>query len=109
MLTITKLVTYEEWLRMPLVEDVIQEVVNGEIITMPPPKGKRAGMMETLGDILKQQVDPNNVLIRVGMSGLVMSEDPLIMRIPDLALFRKGAIVEKDGFIRSTPELIVEV
>jgi Uma2 family endonuclease len=109
MLTITKLVTYADWLRMPLAEDVVQEVVNGEIITTPPPKAKRAGMMETLGDILTEQVDPNNVLVRVGMSGLVISEDPLVMRIPDLALFRKSAVVEKNGYIRSAPELIVEV
>jgi Uma2 family endonuclease len=109
MLTITKLVTYGDWLRMPLVDDVIQEVVNGEIITMPLPRAKRSGMMETLGDILKQQVDPNQALVRVGAPGLVISEDPVVMRIPDLALFRKGAVVEKDGYIRSAPELIVEV
>jgi Uma2 family endonuclease len=65
--------------------------------------------METLGDVLKQQVDSNQVLVRVGGPGVIASEDPLVMRIPDLALFRKSAIVEKDGFIRSTPELIVEV
>jgi Uma2 family endonuclease len=114
MLTITKLVTYEDWLRLPLVDDVIQEVVHGEIITMPPPREKRGGMMETLGDILKLQVDSNNVLVRVGMSGvgmsgLVISEDPVVMRIPDLALFRRSAVLEKDGYIRSAPELIVEV
>jgi Uma2 family endonuclease len=109
MLTITKLVTYEEWLRLPLVDDVIQEVVNGEIITTPPPKAKRAGMMETLGDILKEKVDPNEVLVRVGVAGLVISENPVVMRIPDLALFRKSAVVEKDGYIRSAPGLIVEV
>jgi Uma2 family endonuclease len=109
MLTITKLVTYEDWLRMPVVEDVVQEVVNGEIITTPLPKAKRAGMMETLGDILSQRVDPNQVLVRVGIPGLVISEDPVVMRIPDLALFRTSAVVEKDGYIRSAPELIVEV
>ena len=28
-------VTYEEWLRMPEVQDAIEEVVNGEIRIMP--------------------------------------------------------------------------
>jgi len=109
MLTITKLVTYDEWLRMPLVEDVVQEVVNGEIITMPPPKARHADVVEALGDILKRQVDQSKVRVRVSRFGLVISEDPLLMRIPDLAVFHRNSVVEKDGYIRSAPELIVEV
>ena len=31
-------VTYEEWLEMPVVEDAREEVVDGEIIFMPPAK-----------------------------------------------------------------------
>ena len=31
MATTTRTVTYEEWLNMPLVDDAIEEVVNGEI------------------------------------------------------------------------------
>jgi len=38
MATTTKLVSYEDWLRMPEVDDAIEEVVNGEIVRMPPPK-----------------------------------------------------------------------
>ena len=29
-------VTYEEWLRMPEVQDAVEDVVNGEIRIMPP-------------------------------------------------------------------------
>jgi hypothetical protein len=36
MATTTRTVTYEEWLNMPVVEDAIEEVVNGEIRIMPP-------------------------------------------------------------------------
>jgi len=35
-------VTYEEWLRMPEVTDAIEEVVDGEILIMPPNKLKSA-------------------------------------------------------------------
>jgi len=31
MATTTRTVTYEEWLNMPMVDDAIEEVVNGEI------------------------------------------------------------------------------
>ena len=34
----TRTVTYEEWLEMPAVEDATEEVVNGEVRTMPPNK-----------------------------------------------------------------------
>ncbi len=35
----SKIVTHEEWLRMPIVEDAIEEVVNGEIRIIPPKLG----------------------------------------------------------------------
>ena len=38
MATTPKIVTYEEWLAFPAVEDAIEEVVNGEIRIMPPNK-----------------------------------------------------------------------
>jgi len=38
MATTTRTVTYEEWLNMPVVEDAIEEVVNGEVRLMPPNK-----------------------------------------------------------------------
>ena len=38
MATLPKVVSYEEWLRMPTVEDCIEEVVDGEIRIMPPNK-----------------------------------------------------------------------
>jgi Uma2 family endonuclease len=109
MVTITKLVTYEEWLRMPVVDDIVQEVVNGEVVTTPLPSARRGGMIDTLGDILLRQIDQSKVLVRDGPFGLVISEDPLVMRIPDLALFRKNTVIEKDGYVCSAPELIVEV
>jgi len=40
MATTTKLVSYEDWLRMPEIDDAIEEVVNGEIVRMPLENGK---------------------------------------------------------------------
>jgi Uma2 family endonuclease len=109
MATSTKLVTYEEWLNMPVVDDAIEEVVNGEIVTMPPPKARHADVVESLADILKRQVDPARVRVRISMFGLIIRQNPLIMRIPDLAMFYKSNVVERDGYIHSPPELVVEV
>src|SRR5579872_6508950 len=104
-----KLVTYEEWLTMPEVSDAIEEVVNGEIVTMPPPKARHSDVVDALAAILNRQLDPARIRVRVSTFGLVIRESPLVMRIPDLAVFRKDNMVERDGYFRSAPELIVEV
>ncbi len=38
MRTISRAVTYEEWLSMPLVQDGVDEIVDGEYRLMPPAK-----------------------------------------------------------------------
>ena len=43
-----KTVTYEEWLRMPEVQDATEEVVNGEIRIIPPPKWKHAAIVRRI-------------------------------------------------------------
>ena len=109
MATATKLVTYEEWLNMPEVSDAIEEVVDGVVVTMPPPKARHADIVDTLGDILKRHVDPAEVRVRISLFGLVIRKHPLAVRTPDLAMFRKSNVVEQDGYFHSAPELVVEV
>ena len=41
--------------------------------------------------------------------GLIIRRAPLTSRVPDLAVFEKSTIVEKDGYIHSAPQLVVEV
>ena len=109
MATTTKTVTYEEWLRMPEVSDAIEEVVNGEIRIMPPPKMKHALVVDSLSRILKSQLDAKTFHVLATQFGLVIRVDPLTSRVPDLAVFRKDGMVVIDGYVRSAPELIVEV
>ncbi len=54
MATTSKALTYEEWLRLPEVEGV-EEVVNGEIVKMPPNKIPHAYTVENLADLLKEK------------------------------------------------------
>jgi Uma2 family endonuclease len=109
MATTTRTVTYEEWLNMPVVDDAIEEVVNGEIRIMPPNKWKHTIIVENLSDALKAQVDASEVLVVTTQFGLIIRKRPLTSRVPDLAMFVKKNIVEQDGYIHSAPELVVEV
>jgi len=109
MATTTRTVTYEEWLNMPVVEDAIEEVVNGEVRIMPPNKWKHAVIVENLSEALKAQVDRKAVRVVGSVFGLIVRKAPLTSRVPDLAVFLKKNIVEQDGYIHSAPELVVEV
>jgi len=109
MATTTRTVTYEEWLNMPVVEDAIEEVVNGEVRTMPPNKWKHALIVQNLARALDRQVNEHEVLVLTTQFGLIIRQRPLTSRIPDLAVFVKKDVVEHDGYIHSAPELVVEV
>ena len=109
MATTTRTVTYEEWLNMPLVDDAIEEVVNGEIRIMPPKKWKHTIIVENLSDALKAQVDRKAVRVVASVFGLISRKTPLTSWAPELAVFIKQNIVEQDGYIHSAPEVVVEV
>jgi Uma2 family endonuclease len=108
MATTPKLLTYEEWLKLPEAEG-IEEVVNGEIRRMPPNKILHADTVENLADILWASVNRKTIQVRVSTFGLVIRRDPLTTRVPDIAVFIRSQVVEQDGYIHSAPELIVEV
>jgi len=102
-------VTYEEWLRMPEVTDFIEEVVDGEILIMPPNKWKHTVIVANLRDALVAQLDRREVQVVDSSFGLVIRKAPLTSRVPDVAVFQKSMIVEQDGYIHSAPQLVVEV
>ena len=108
MATTPKLLTYQEWLKLPEAEG-IEEVVNGEIRRMPPNKIIHADTVEKLADLLKAKLDQKTIQVRVSTFGLVIRREPLTTRVPDIAVFIRGNVVEIDGYIHSAPELVVEV
>jgi Uma2 family endonuclease len=107
--TATKTVSYGEWLTMPIVEDAIEEVVDGEIRLMPPNKTAHAKIVQTLTAAFVRQLDESKIQIYGSTFGLVIRKEPLTCRVPDLALFIKANVVEEDGYVHSPPELVVEV
>jgi len=105
----SKTVSYEEWLRMPEVSDVIEEVVDGEIRIMPPAKLKHVRIVTRLNKALINQFDETQVAVFTGSFGLIIRKAPLTSRVPDLAVFELATLVEQDGYIHSAPQLAVEV
>src|SRR6266851_7166767 len=103
MATTTKLVTYEEWLNMPEVQDATEEVVNGEIRIMPPPKFEHALIVHALRQALEGQVDRETVYVLDTQFGLIIRRAPLTSRVPDIAVFHKSNLVVLDGYIHSAP------
>src|SRR5581483_4495036 len=106
--TTSKIVTYEEWLAMPESEGK-EEVVDGEIIRMPPAKYVHAPIVHSLQMALESNLDPKLIWVLTTVFGLVIREDPLTCREPDLAIFIRKNVVVRDGYFRSAPELVVEV
>ncbi len=94
---------------MPVVDDAIEEVVNGEIRIMPPNEWQHAVIVENLARALRGMVDASEVLVVTTQFGLIIRKRPLTSRLPHLAMFVKKNIVEQDGYIHSAPELVVEV
>ena len=109
MATVPKLLTYEEWLRLPPVEDGTDEVVKGELLCMPAPRFPHADTIQRLIRRFDRQVDEEQVSILGSTFGLMIAEDPLTCRSPDLAVFWKEKRVIRDGLDWSAPDLIIEV
>ena len=105
----SRTVTYEEWLQMPVVQDGREEVVNGEIRIMPPNKMPHPRVVATLTGALLRQLDPTTTEFFASTFGLVIRTEPLTCRSPDVAVFDRATMIEKDGYIHSAPQLAVEV
>ena len=105
----SKTVTYEEWLRMPEVQDAIEEVVNGEIRIAPAPPWGHGEILDDLAFAIRPQLDRHEVKVVHAPFGLIIRRAPLTARVPDLAVFQSSTIVERDGYIHSAPQLIAEV
>jgi Uma2 family endonuclease len=107
--TLPKTVTYEEWLEMPITPDAIEEVVNGEIRIMPPNGLPHVRIVDALTDAFRRQLDRTQAECFGSTFGLVIRKEPLTCRSPDVAVFQRATLVERDGYIHSAPQLIIEV
>jgi len=109
MATATRILTYEEWLALPPVEDGTDEVVKGELRFMPPTRYPHAEIIQLLILSLVGQIDPKRVGLLGSNLGLMISREPLTCRSPDLIMFWREAMEVRDGVYWSAPGLVVEV
>jgi Uma2 family endonuclease len=109
MATLTRLLSYEEWLQLPPVEDGTDEVVNGELRFMPPTHYPHAEIIQRLLKRLSAQLPEEQVAILGSNFGLMIRREPLTCRSPDLALYWRDKMVVQDGLYWSAPDLIVEI
>jgi Uma2 family endonuclease len=101
-------VAYQDWLQMPTVQDATEEVLDGEMIIIPPRRLPHASILSDLDWALMQQLSEDEYEILCGNFGLVISQEPLTCRNPDLVVYRRGSEAIKDGYFRSGPLPAVE-
>ena len=110
MSTSTHLITYEESLTMP--ESNLEEVIDGELFTMPPATKHHNGLIELLHLMFLRQMSPR--LFCLQATGFLLKRDPLRYRIPDLAIVDRVALKTdirstSDPYAHIVPELVIEV
>jgi Uma2 family endonuclease len=113
MATVTKrLITAEEFAEMPNPPDGSQqELVRGEIITMPPPQARHGVCCSRIDRKIGGFIDEHRLgTISCNDAGFIVERDPDTVRGPDVAFWSKERLPEvPEGYFTIPPDLIVEV
>jgi Uma2 family endonuclease len=108
-----KLITAEEFARMPNPEDGSQqELVRGEILTMPPPKGLHGACCSKIDRRLGIYVDMHHSgRLFVNDTGFITERDPDTVRGLDIGYWTYERLpqIPIDEYIEVAPDLAVEV
>jgi Uma2 family endonuclease len=108
----SKLITAEEFLRMPDPPDGSkQELVRGEIITMPPPGGMHGVSCLKVGRRLGNFAEEHDSgTVTSNDTGFIVNRGPDTVRGPDVAFWSKERLpVVPVGYMDIAPDLAVEV
>ncbi len=105
----TRILTYEEWLALPPVEDGTDEVVKGELRFMPPTRQPHAEIVRRLTRTFDRQLDEKKAVVFGSNLGLMIRREPLTCRSPNVIVCWLDGMVVEDGLHWSAPGLVVEV
>jgi Uma2 family endonuclease len=110
MSTSTHLITYEESLLMP--ESNLEEVIDGELHTMPPATKHHNALIGLLCRWFLRQMSDDFELTQG--TGFLLKRDPLRYRIPDLAVVDRAAWkndlrTTSDPYSHIVPALVIEI
>jgi len=114
MATITeKLMTAEEFSRLPSPKDGSkQELVRGVVITMPPPGFEHGTVQVNISSLLNVYVRPRKLGRVTVESGVITERDPDSVRGPDVAFWSKERLpldIKPKGYPDVAADLCVEV
>jgi len=114
MATVTekKLLTAEEFFQLPEPEDGSQqELVRGEIVTMPPPGGMHGVSCSKANRRISNFVEANDLgTVTCNDTGVITERGPDTVRGPDVAYWSKERLKEVPlGYIEAAPDMVVEV
>lgn len=107
-----KLWTAEEFFSLPDPEDGSQqELVRGEIVTMPPPGGMHGVSCNKAGRRIGNFVEDHNLgHVTSNDTGFITERGPDSVRGPDVAYWSKDRLPSVPvGYIEIAPDLLVEV
>ena len=111
-LAIPKLITAEEFAMMSEFDDVRRELVNGELVDLPPNPPIHGIAQANAGVILGKFVRPRRLGVSFIRTGFIISRNPDTVLTPDVAFVSADKLPGArlpDGYFTSAPDIAVEV
>ena len=112
-LAIPKLITAEEFAMMPDCDDARLELVNGEVIELPPSPMPSHGMSQSNANgVLREFARPRRLGAALTEVGFLISRNPDTVRMPDVAFVSADKLPgdrPPDGYFPFAPDIAVEV
>ncbi len=108
---LNKLVTAEEFANYPEPRDGSkEELLRGEVITMPPPKGRHGGVQARIAYLLLSVVLPRKLGWVRTESGVKIERDPDSVFGPDVTFLSIARFpIPPEDYLEIPPDLVVEV
>ena len=109
--TVPRLISAEEFMKLPQPADGSkEELVRGEIVTMPPTKQEHGLVQAQIVYLLKSTVIPNRSGWVGSESGVILERDPDSVRGPDVYFFGIERMPTRpSGYAEIAPDLAVEI
>ena len=108
-----RLLTAEEFALLPSPEDgAQQELVNGVVVTMPPPSTYHGLCCNEIVYHLNVHIRPQKLgHVAINDGGVLLSRKPDTVRGPDIAYWSRERMPEppRKGYAEIVPDLVVEV
>ncbi len=107
--TQTHLMTADELLRLPD-SPYRQELIKGELLTMPPPGYRHGTVTMALSVLLANYVKENNLGRVAAEMGYKLETDPDTVLAPDISFIARQRVgIRVEGYRSGAPDLAVEV